>query len=603
MSVGLSCGKRMIVAITAVWLGSGNALPVASAEAPASDVVGQWLVRAEKERVLAVATAEVSEAKARQLKALHEQGYAGWAEWASARSDSVRDAARSASAERFEKWLRAEIEPSTRDPLELNRASADSVSRLELSLPGSRAVLGWVQPDRLNGVERDPVLELLRRRSELLAGDDSEVAVARRRATLFEGRVQNVSRLPSAGVVECEAAEVQLRLATARLAVAEAARQQLRSDHAALVSTIQSRGSRVETRSITNEETRRAATFAVRRRAIEVLALEAQSGGEIETARAARQLARLHAAGSDALHDRRQISNRDWQRAQSELRRSLLGWEQLTALKDWQGRWEYQLRRDETSVGEVFEAGVPREAVTTTGGVAGTAGGEPGDPLTMTQRREASRTRKAIALMRQWYEAVAEVEAARAERDWRDAVVSRLRAQQAPNEREVGVASSAAALCDGRVRLAGEHMQLIALLWRQEATADADDGAVAYELSLIGDVEASAILDLAARRLAREDSSAWTEQIAAAGRRVEGLRQLRVIGHASAEELARAELELTETRGEQMAAGRRQQLAEVERELTERLLAVGRAAMRDAETDRESVEHEPISASRPQRDR
>lgn len=590
MAVGLTFGKRAIVTIAAVWLGCGIALPVASAADAVSDVVQRWLVRAEKERALAVATAEASETKASHLKELHERGYAGWTESASAQSDSVRDTARSVAAERFEQWLRAELVSSAGDDLKTNRVSVGSVSRLELSLPGSRAVIGWVQPDRLSGVERDPILELLRRRSELLANDDSEVAAARHRRTLCEERVHIVSRLPSARSAEREAAEMPLRVAAARLAVAEAARQQLRSDHAAFVSAMESLGSAVETRTIAGVETHRAASDALRQRAIEVLAFEAQSGGEIDTARAARQLARLHAGGSDALHDRRQISTRDWQRAQGELRRSLLGWEQLTALKDWQDRWEHQLRRAETSGGEAVAADIPRGTATTASGETRASESDPGDPLTTAQRREASRTRKAIALMRQWSEAIAEVEAARAESDWREAFVSRLRTQQTPNEREIGVASSAVALCDGRIRLAKERVQLIALLWRQDAAAaaaDADDGGVAYEMSLIGDIEAGAILDLAARRVAREDSSVWTEQIVAAERRVEGLRQLRALGHASAEELARAELAVTELREERKAAGRRRRLAEVEQELTERLLAVGRDSIGSSNTVRE----------------
>jgi hypothetical protein len=586
-----------------------SALPVATARNAVSDVVGHWLVRAEAERLLATAIADASAAKATQLDKLHESGYAGWTEWASARSDSVRDAARRTAAERFANWLRSELEANPGGSTKGTQSLAESVTLLELSLPGSRAVLGWVQPNRLGGDARHPILELLLHRSALLVESDDEISAARRKMNLLEQRARTLSRMAEVGSAERKAAAGQLRIAAARLAVAEATYQQLHFDHAALELAVHSLktcernegvSGREKAPSIAGiHEAPRAAAVALRQRALEVLAFESQTGGKIEMARAARQWARLHAAGCEALQDRQQISIREWQRAQRDLCGSLIGWEQLTALRDWHGRWEHQLRRDGAVDGVRFAAGISSDAAISTNDVIKVAGGESGDALTMAQRRNVARTRKSIVLMRQWCDASADFEAEKAERDWRSAVISHLQAQQTPNEREIAVASSAVTLCDGRVWIAGEHVQLIRLLWLQEATNDADDIDVPYELSLIGDVEAGVILDAAASRVENENSSVWTERVVAAERRVEGLKQLRAMGHASAEELARVELSLTTAREERAASSRRRQLAKLERALTERLLGLGRSSIVEAETLHEPMVQDSAAPSRP----
>ncbi len=477
--------NRLIVAFVVMSLGCGIALPDAVSAGEFGETSSHWLVRAKSERLLAQTIAEASAAKARRLEQLHEQGFAGWTEWAAARSDAARDAARSAAAERMTNWMTREVAATSPTP-------AVSVSRLELSLPGSRAVLGWVQPDRLSGDERKQVLELLRRRSLLLVEDDSEVVTARRRVEFMRDRVRHLSRpSSSADSVERNVAAGPLRIATARLVVAEAANQHLRSEHETLVSAIDALSASIETRSNIAPETRQQTAVAVRQRARQVLAFESQTSGEIQTARAAKQLARLHVAGCDALRDQQQISPREWQRAQSDLGRSLFGWEQITGLKDWQERNAQQLGRDgaadvvRLAAGESFSA--DNDSLS--------------DVLTTAQRRDASRMRKAIALMRQWCEATAEVEAAQAERDWRGEVVSRLQTQRTPNDREIEIATAGVALSDGRVQMAVERMQLTRFLWQHESAADATNGDAACELSLIGDLEAGAILDAATRLL------------------------------------------------------------------------------------------------------
>ena len=576
MALSSMSHKWVIVGIVAIWLACGIASPGIVIADEVSEVGRHWLVRAKAEQLLAVTTAEASRAKAQQLERLHDQGFAGWTETAAARSDAAREAAKIAANQRFTNWLMGEIAAVADDSKTTTPSLVARVTRLELSLPGSRAVLGWVQPDRLSGDKRSSILELLRRRSELLATDDIEIVMARRRVSLLQDRVRRLAR-PSAAAdsVERQAADGQLRIATARLAVAEAASLQLRADHATLVSAINAVPTSHRNSSVTSSEARPETAVAVRQRALQVLAFETQTIGEIETARAAKQLARMHVAGCDALRNQQQISQREWQRAQNDLGRSVFGWEQLTALKDWQGRWEQALDRDKATVAARSTAGSSRDAVTLVSNVKATDTDQPSEALTTAQRCNASRFRKVVVLMRQWCEAEAEVEAMRAERNWRGDVVARLQAQRTPNDREIEVASAGVALSDGRLRLATERVQLLRLLWQQEAAAGATDNDVACELSLIGDIEAGAILDAATRRVDRENATSWTERIVACERRVAGLQQLRELGHASAEELASVELSLAEMRDEQTASGRRRQLAELERELTGRLLSLG----------------------------
>ena len=145
---------RMMVAFTAMWLVCGITSPVIVSADEVSEASRYWLGRAQAEQSLALTTATASAAKAQRQERLHGQGFAGWTEWASDRNDATRDAARSAATDRFTNWLLGEIAAATDDSKGTTSTLSTPVSRLELSLPGSRAVLGWVQPDRLSGDER-----------------------------------------------------------------------------------------------------------------------------------------------------------------------------------------------------------------------------------------------------------------------------------------------------------------------------------------------------------------------------------------------------------------------------------------------------------------
>ena len=574
------------------------ALPEIAASDAVSDVVRHWLARAAAERVLAIALADLSAKRVVQLESLHASGHAGWVELTTARCDAVCDAARSTGAERFATWLRNECEAHPTDLWKDDHSREGIVPRLELTLPGSRAVLGWVRPDRLIGDECQKVLELLLRRSALLAESDDETTAARRRLGVWEERAKHLSRLANAERVESDAVKSQLMVASARIALAEATRRQLQADHEMLKSAIESlKSSRRDVRgmdpgqpgSIADlHEARRTEAASVRRQAIQVLVLESQAGGELEITRAAVQMARLRNSGFESLFDRQQNSTHEWKQAQSELQRSRFGWEQLREMKVWTIQWEHQLFHEVPTDGVRFVSTTPHDVDEPAIDSTETDCADPVHPLTKAQRRDVTRTRKAISLARQWWDAGVDVEVEKAKLNCRSETVSRLKSQQAPNEHEIAVATAAMAMSNGRLRRATERMKLIRLLWQQELANDVDEQ-IAFDLTLIGVIEARAILDSAAGRIVREDSSTWIERVAVAERRVEGLKQLRETGYASDGELAQARNSLAELQEEQAASSRRRQLAELERELAERLLALRPFPFTDGELPSDPV--------------
>ncbi len=560
----------MLLLVTRVMV-DGGALLAGNSETLLNEI-GLAELQAKAEEAVASELAERSAADLNGVESLYASGYASWREAIEARHDSFRAAERLGAIKRFREWLQRVRRASSEFGGTTN-SSRPMIIHLDLSFPGSRGVLGWVRPERLNELDRDLLIQLLVQRSELAVGLVDEIDSVRYQAEYVAWRLERLrSQTPVSGA-ELKATQSHQNLLQTRLALAQAIHDRRKSEHGILVASIgdihniamdpehldqRSRLHNNVLPGITTQYMQRH-----RERLVTILTYEANARGVLEQVQSARNL-------SDLVDRSRTINRGQFVgEAQSQLTEQGLAVRPIAGLKPRDPNHDdpshQQHAGGDRNVGVVAHQVPFREESTS----------EPSIDRLFAYRSDRPLLRKAIEIAREWFEAISERDVAEHERSWRSEFVQRLQRQSQPSPNEILAAKYASDVCIGRVRAASERAFLVCMLFDQIPDVAEDESAI--QLSLIGDEEAETLLSVAEQHVASFSHSRGQQRLAVQAAKVDGLRILQSAGHASADEMARAELTLNLVKCEQESARRRLRLAELDLEIMKSILALRNA--------------------------
>lgn len=544
---------------------------------------------------------ELAHWRVQRFAELEQLGHSSWQERAAATSDLARAVATEQSAERLFAWLTRQADRAAVVLPNDIEIPVEEWTRLELSLPGSMAVLGWVRPERLPEDRRVPILQLMLRRDALRLELDQRLSAARRNVAAVERQELRLLSQPDARLAERERVRLELLLARSELAASEAAQRQSRFEFEGLKAASIVRFSAASSTAGTEQaiEPNRIdgarqndAHVAHLKMLVRVLSLEAAAQGEVEMILAAKQMATWRAGASESLHRDGHLSVRDAGLAQADLGRTAFTAQQVLAKKDWQSRWESRWSR--LTPTSFHESESESESVPNSKPVAsqsahqrsstgreGVAGGDLAEwspsllempDLSDDVLRDRALVHKSMSLIRQWLTNVAERETLADEARLRAEFVERLSGLQGANAREIESARHAEAFVAARRVQAGDRAAVVRLLYEQTIQAARLDSGRACELSAIDDDEAGLLQSVADEQALRRDDHRSEARFAEARRRVAGLTELRTLGHASVAELEQAQEALARAEEQVRAAQLTRQVADIERQLTTELL-------------------------------
>ncbi len=166
---------------------------------------------------------------------------------------------------------------------------------------------------------------------------------------------------------------------------------------------------------------------------------------------------------------------------------------------------------------------------------------EPQVDLLLLCRTDRPLARKGISLVREWFEARSDRDTAQFVSKWRVDFVDRIEQRTKPNRIELVVARKNVESSIDGAAMASARMVIIQQSLDQIAKTVQD--ARPCDLSLVGDTDANELLASIEKRRHFNDAP-YEQRVSETEALVSGLRQLRGLGHASVDELKRAELSL-----------------------------------------------------------
>lgn len=548
-----------------------NAVEPASLEA--RDLVSLRIACAESELAVARVAERLAAWRNRGHARLYREGHGSWTQQAEAELAYQVAVARRVHSQRYCEWLKAFAAGNAHESNHLDAKSSSRASdRIELMIPGSRAVIGWIRPMGLPPESRSAILDLMRRRADACRIDPQTLDHSIRGVEAAEAAVRSLKSVTESAS-EGEHAELKRDLAVTELQRTRADRdlrefEFQRLNQLADVSLVEDPDVDHEAEAVSKRL--RVALF---RQAREILDREIGQQGVAQAARVSTEWTRFRHQAVLRLRESQPSTTDASMPTFAPI--TELGATQADARRDWLSQWLSKLDAA-ADVENLADAVVHSEHQSTH--ISQTVSRQadmvdilPIETVPHEFRRDLPSCKRLLDLLQEWYRACANVAAARSECEFRSELLTRVSTSARSNPQESAQLRYIAESRQAELRIAEDDQELIVLLIRHVLESPLHSAEPASNLSLI-DAESSHILMQMARQRASAVPDLTSEAMTRAKSRRDSLVELQRQGQASRAEVQAAELLVRQAELRWRASDQWQRLAEIDARLMAKIL-------------------------------
>ncbi|MDB5335311.1 MAG: hypothetical protein JWN70_930 [Planctomycetaceae bacterium] len=541
----------------------------------ASDPISLHIACAESQLAVSLAEKRLAEWRHRGHARLYHEGHGSWINQAQADSAFQIAASRTIHAQRYCDWLKAFAAGNAREgDHEASNSLAQGTDRIDVMIPGSRAVIGWVRPMALPPEFRSAILDLMRLRADVCQIDPH--ALDHSIQAVDEGKAAVQSLKSAAGSIS----EVQHTELKRDLAVAEL--QRIRAEQDLREFEFQQLSQFAEVSILNDTDVAHDATptsercqIALFRQAREILDREIGQQGMEQAMR----------VNTEWTQHRRQAALRFRESRHSMADASVPalspntepGANQADARRAWLSQWLIRLdaaAKFADLPDTVVQAGHQTESIgQTVSSHADVVDILPVKSVPHELRRDLRSCKRLLELVREWYGAEANVAAARIDCDLRSRVLTRVTTSARSNQQESAQLRYSTELKQAELKIAEDDRDLIAMLIRHALESPPHSPLPASNLRLI-DAELSHILLQTARHRVLAAAHPANEDVTRAKSRRDSLVELQKEGQASHAEVQAAEVHVRQAVLRWRASDQQQRLAEIDARLMAQILAL-----------------------------
>lgn len=455
--------------------------------------------------------------------------------------------------------------------------------RIEVMIPGSHAVIGWIRPIALSRDDRADFLVFMRQRASISRIDEQTLQASIEALAVAETALRSLKSVSGETSAELEYTQLKRDLAAAQLRQMQAIRQFREFDYQQLNPLSDVSGSdqtipdRPETESAADQ-------FAVvlQRQAIAILDQELSQKG---LARAASVQAALTHFQRRALLE---LRNSETDLVETQLATFGLPQNQgagpQAQRSAWLSHWTHKLdaiNHSHVASNVVVPAGAQSEGSTrpVNKKVSQAAGhiqaGErrfPVESIPHDVQLDTRRKRRLVTLVQGWCQSDAECTAAQFQYELSSELLARTKKMTQPNQAELMQLKYSKELKDAQMQAAEEQRELLELQIRQVLESLPGGLEPASNLSLIDEESSQILLQVACQRAATDVAGPAKEELSRAMQRRSGLLELQRQGVASRAEIQSADAAVRRAEDLLRAARRQQVLAGIDYKLMAKIM-------------------------------
>jgi hypothetical protein len=409
--------------------------------------------------------------------------------------------------------------------------------RIELMVPGSRAVIGWVRPMALPPEQRADFLDLMLQRASSRRIEPSTQDEATNAVALSEDRLRSL-KMVSAVASEIERAELERGLALSKL-------QEVRADR--------------ELREFEWQCLKQLADGEFPLAGVDQV-------GQSDSGRFPEEL--LCQAREILLREVCQERREPWIAAQNNAASARSKW-----LSQWLAKLDTvaQASNESLSANQIGKRGTSLEG--TDSHWPDLTDIPPVEKIPVEVLNDPGRCKRLLDLVREWHSASATVAAARCESEFNTALSARVSTSIKSDQGLPSRFEYSTDLATAKVDIAENNRELVSLQIRQMLETPAVGQLAAWELTLIDDESSAVLIQLAQQRVSAMNSPA-NDGLAQTMSRRDKLIALQKQGQASRAEVAAAERLVRQSKLRSRAITHQQAQAEIEARLMVQMMSL-----------------------------